>query len=185
MWPINGNSLDYYYFVYLDVISCFVVCSRRWGSLWSMCCGSSTVSFTDRGGIMESSPSNWLTDSWTHGSGVSGWSWNLQSASRPQASQSLHLNSHQTAGETETSCKVKSENVLQLLLQTLFITTVRFGGGGSVHSPAESQLHPLVTQWRRDFQRCAVLVEFYTGTFSTQFKFPVQFTGLKGSPPSG
>lgn len=142
--------------------------SRRWGSLWSTCCGSSTVNSTE-GEESRSHPPQ--SDSRTLAS--QGGVGTSSRPGGPQTSQSLPTLTSTLARPSEKRTQAARYRVKKVLRAPapVFITTVQFargggvGGGDSVHPPAEPLLRLFLTK---------ATVDFYTVMFSTQFKFPLK-----------
>lgn len=147
------------------------VLSRRWGSLWSACCGSSTARFTEGEGVMEWSPSKR-----THGLALASQG-GVGNSSRPaghtavtthspQLSPDCQRNAHEPQGK---ECKCSSPSAADCRRLTSLSGRIR---NFTCFSPRSR---------RWNFQRCANLVEFHTGMFYTQLKPPLQWK--KKNPP--
>lgn len=185
--------INVWFFLGLKSCVALLMCfSRRWGSLWSACCGSSTVSFTEGEGIMEWSPSNGLTALASQGG--------VGNSSRPQGHSAVTTHSPQLPPDCRTNAikpQGKGENVVSRPLQTVVLTTVQFRGGGgvggSVYSPAESQLYLFTEGYNGVLGGVQFPWSFTQGCFPLSWSFHsnrkknplVNSLDYNSSPPSG
>lgn len=154
--------------------------SRRWGSLWSACCGSSTASFIKGGGN-----SGLISHKRTHVLALASQG-GVGNSSRPQGHIAVTKLTSTLTGlskNTERSCKVKGEmcsasccGLSSSPLSSSVVPLNNRRARGSVRSPSQLQLHLFSTRclcWRRllwYFRRYTVVVDFHTGEYSTQLK---------------